>query len=238
MTYVKLKNAFLICGLMSLMFFGCSSSSSVHRYSKEEIKVVKNEGSAKKDTAVSPVIVFQSQEAEEETEEDTSPEPSNRGLSALDNISNPGKISKTNPAIGANFADIIETMKMAIVKYDETPYHYGGSSLKGIDCSGFTSNVYLQTFKVQLPRSAHDQYGAGEVVSSQEDLKFGDLVFFDTGRRAKPGHVGIYLGDGNFVHSHSRLGVVVSNLSEQYYVRTYMGGRRIFDIESASKWEK
>lgn len=118
-----------------------------------------------------------------------------------------------------------DKMLMEIVKYLDTPYKYGGSTTKGIDCSAFIKNVYSGADIFEWPRSAREQYAAG-VEIDKDDLQFGDLVFFNTTRRVKPGHVGIYLGDGYFVHSSRSLGVAVSALSEPYYSKRYMGARR------------
>ena len=63
--------------------------------------------------------------------------------------------------------------------------------------------------------------------SDRTELKFGDLVFFNTRRRVKPGHVGIYIGDNLFAHASSKLGVTISSLEHDYYNKRYMGARRI-----------
>lgn len=108
------------------------------------------------------------------------------------------------------------------------PYVYGGSSPSGFDCSGFTSYVYRQ-FGYSLNRSAASQLSNGTPVSMSE-LQPGDLVLFKksgTGSKAAS-HVGIYIGNNQFVHaSTSTVGVIVSSLSEAYYTTGFVGGRRI-----------
>ena len=108
------------------------------------------------------------------------------------------------------------------------PYVYGGSSPSGFDCSGFTSYVYRQ-FGYSLNRSAASQLSNGTPVSMSE-LQPGDLVLFKksgTGSKAAS-HVGIYIGNNQFVHaSTSTVGVFVSSLSEAYYTTGFVGGRRI-----------
>lgn len=120
-----------------------------------------------------------------------------------------------------------EKVLMEIIEYLNTPYKYGGNSKKGIDCSAFTQTVFNNTLSIQLLRSARDQYTQGTVIENREELKFGDLVFFNTRRRVKPGHVGIYIGDNLFAHASSKKGVIVSSLDHDYYSKRFMGGRRI-----------
>jgi len=126
-----------------------------------------------------------------------------------------------------------EKIIMEIIKYLDTPYKYGGNTEDGIDCSAFTKSVYEKTLSIELQRSAREQYQEGDAVDDKDDLQFGDLVFFNTRRRVKPGHVGIYIGDHLFAHASSRNGVTVSSLDEDYYSRKFMGGRRIEDISGS-----
>jgi cell wall-associated NlpC family hydrolase len=117
-------------------------------------------------------------------------------------------------------------MLMEIIKYLNTPYKYGGNTKDGIDCSAFTQILYRDVFHVGLERSARLQYNQGSVVSSGDQLRFGDLVFFNTRKRVKPGHVGIYIGDDLFAHASSAKGVTISSIDYDYYARTFMGARR------------
>lgn len=107
------------------------------------------------------------------------------------------------------------------------PYVYGGSSPKGFDCSGFTSYVYKQ-FGYSLQRTASGQLDNGYAVSMGE-LQPGDLVIFKKGGSSKPAsHVGLYIGNNQFVHaSTSRVGVIVSGMDEAYYTTGFVGGRRL-----------
>ncbi|MCU7495874.1 MAG: C40 family peptidase [Ignavibacteria bacterium] len=123
-----------------------------------------------------------------------------------------------------------EKVIMEIIKYLDTPYKFGGVTSKGIDCSAFTRTVYNNTFSYELPRTAREQFQQGEEVDDISRLKFGDLIFFNTRRSVKPGHVGIYLGDNLFAHSSSRQGVMVSSLNMEYYNKRFMGGRRFENL--------
>ena len=109
------------------------------------------------------------------------------------------------------------------------PYKYGGDSVRGLDCSAFAKKIY-DIFDVQIPRSARDQFKTGMKIN-KEDLLIGDLVFFRTKRYIKyPTHVGIFIGDGNFIHSssgHNRIGVKIDSLSSDFYLKTYIGAVRV-----------
>ncbi len=105
-------------------------------------------------------------------------------------------------------------------------YRRGGQAPStGFDCSGFVHYVFAQVFGVDLPQNSAGQYQVGRQVA-RNDMKAGDLVFFKMhGKRVS--HVGIYLGEGRFIHS-PRTGerVHVSNLAENYWARRFAGARR------------
>lgn len=103
------------------------------------------------------------------------------------------------------------------------PYVYGASGPSAFDCSGFTSYVYRK-YGVGLPRTSQSQFGAGSAVS-RGNLAPGDLVFFNT--YAYLGHVGIYIGGGDFIHAASSGSVKISSLNEGYYSSRYAGARRV-----------
>jgi cell wall-associated NlpC family hydrolase len=108
-----------------------------------------------------------------------------------------------------------------------TPYRYGGSSPRtGFDCSGLVAHVYERAWGVALPRSTQGQRHAGHAVKRAE-LKPGDLVFYNT--RHRPfSHVGIYLGDGRFVHAPRRGQLVrIESFDSPYWRARFDGARRI-----------
>jgi peptidoglycan DL-endopeptidase CwlO len=107
------------------------------------------------------------------------------------------------------------------MRYLGTPYVWGGASPGGFDCSGLVAYVYSQV-GVSLPHYTGAQWNVGVPVS-RSDLQPGDLVFFDG-----LGHVGIYIGGGQFIHApHTGDVVKISSLGESWYASTYVGARRI-----------
>ncbi|MGB9780600.1 C40 family peptidase [Caldanaerobacter sp.] len=107
-----------------------------------------------------------------------------------------------------------------------TRYVYGGSSPRGFDCSGFVSYVF-SNFGFSLPRTADEQANVGDLVS-RDVLEKGDLVFFKTLGSSIINHVGIYIGDGQFIHASSGAGkVIISPLNEGYYLSHYVKAKRV-----------
>ncbi len=106
-----------------------------------------------------------------------------------------------------------------------TPYRFGGNDRSGIDCSGLACQMYLRMTGLRLPRVTVNQFRVGRAVARRE-LQAGDLVFFDT-RGAGVSHVGVVLDADRFVHASVSRGVTYSRLSEEYWSRQFLGGRRI-----------
>lgn len=115
-------------------------------------------------------------------------------------------------------------------KFLGVKYVWGGMSPQGFDCSGFVKYVN-DHFDISIERVSTSQANQGVAVS-KSDLEPGDLVFFDTnGGHNRINHVGIYIGDGNFIHASSANSankVIISTLSSGFYDDSYMRGRRLY----------
>lgn len=109
-------------------------------------------------------------------------------------------------------------------QYVGVPYWFGGTSPRGFDCSGFVRYVF-SSIGINLPRMADEQFGVGRPVSS-ERLQPGDLVFFET-YEPGPSHVGIYIGNSQFISATSSRGVAVADLYGHYWGERYIGARRV-----------
>jgi cell wall-associated NlpC family hydrolase len=108
-------------------------------------------------------------------------------------------------------------------------YRWNGNSEKwGFDCSGLVKSLY-EKFNISLPRSSKEQYKIGERVE-KDKLEVGDLVFFSSRGRI-PSHVGIYLGDNQFLHAARKARrVIISNLTDRWYTKRFIGARRLLDL--------
>ncbi len=138
---------------------------------------------------------------------------------AADNgVATPGKNAYADRAIAQRAADYAQDM---IGK----PYRYGGNSPSGFDCSGLVQYSYSRA-GIEVPRTTRSQRKSGVSINSQS-LRAGDLMFFDQEGR-KSSHVGIYIGDGRFVHAPSSgKHVRVDRLDAKYWKKHFAGARRI-----------
>jgi cell wall-associated NlpC family hydrolase len=115
-------------------------------------------------------------------------------------------------------------------------YRFGGNGQgsDGIDCSGFMKKVYLSV-TLTLPHSSREQAKFGALVTTDWDisrLRIGDLLFFKRNRGSNIGHTGMYIGEGRMIHSSSKKGVIITNLtSSNYYNRNFVMARRLFILD-------
>ena len=195
--------------VMALLFAACGSSSP--RF-----------GNGGKEEAPPPKKAsprFSREAQEERREDDKKPNPE-----VVDHVVSGSRDFRAEKNKAITPLDQSKIMR-SISKYMGVPYVYGGAGSNGMDCSGYTMVVYKESVGRLLPRSAHEQARFGTPVRFAE-LKFGDLVFFNT--TGSPGsHVGIYLGDDLFAHASVSLGVTISSLESSYYKKRYEGARRV-----------
>lgn len=124
-------------------------------------------------------------------------------------------------------------LKESAKQYLGVPYRYGGTSENGFDCSGFVLTVYKE-LGIKLPRTSSSMYQVGEKVS-KDDLQPGDLVFFNTSGSGIS-HVGIYYGDGKFIHSQTGKGVSITELDDKWYWGDrYVGAKRVANVKLVAK---
>ena len=109
----------------------------------------------------------------------------------------------------------------------DTPYRYGGNSPEnGFDCSGFVGHVFRHSLGIALPRTSHEISQVG-IALKADQLRPGDLVFYNTQHHSFS-HVGIFIGEGKFVHApKSGSSIRVEKMNEKYWVSRYNGARRI-----------
>jgi cell wall-associated NlpC family hydrolase len=121
----------------------------------------------------------------------------------------------------------IKTLFTDIRQYLGIRYRFGGQTPAGFDCSGFVRFMFGKVFDMKLPRSSREMSTIGTRVQ-REELRPGDLVFFQNGHHIN--HVGIFVGNGAFVHSSLSRGITRDNLNENYFNHRFAGAVRLLDV--------
>ena len=124
----------------------------------------------------------------------------------------------------SNTTQVKKILRSQYHEWKSVTHRLGGLSKKGVDCSGLVYVTYRSRLGIQIPRSTELQSSIGVPVK-QSQLKAGDLVFFKTGLKQR--HVGIYMGNNQFLHASSSKGVTVSRLDNVYWSRSYWKARRV-----------
>lgn len=125
---------------------------------------------------------------------------------------------------GGKTANVKQALLRQYESWQGVPYRLGGTTKRGVDCSALVQITYKELFALDLPRKTEDQSHLGSPVKTV-NRQSGDLVFFKTGRTGR--HVGIYLEDGRFMHASTRRGVMISNMSDNYWRRHYWKTQRL-----------
>lgn len=173
-------------------------------------------------------IVTQENEDVEESEESPDIESEDADQDVI-NIGQQNEQTRKEELLGKwNSPDEVQLFVKVATGFIGAPYRFGGSSLKGIDCSSFVQKIY-RIFDVTLPRNAAQQSKVG-INITRENLTEGDLVFFHTNRSL--GHVGIYIGNNEFVHASSKSKVVrIDSLDAPYYQKRFQRAVRVKGLD-------
>ena len=129
-----------------------------------------------------------------------------------------------DPALGVIEDSMGKVYMDDIHQWWSVPYRIGGSTMSGIDCSNFVKGLTNYAYGLNLPRTSREQAAYCSEIN-KEDLKEGDLVFFNTGRGIS--HVGLYMANNKFVHASTSMGVIISSLDEPYWKRRYAKSGRM-----------
>ncbi|OIN97153.1 hypothetical protein AUJ66_04230 [Candidatus Desantisbacteria bacterium CG1_02_38_46] len=143
------------------------------------------------------------------------------------------RLPRVDIAIDTNVcaeAEAFDTRPFQLVQiakeYQGIPYKRGGESPYRVDCSGFVRMLF-KCFDILLPRTSRNQFEIGEKVKT---ITVGDLLFFATRGSSRVNHVGIYIGDGKFIHASSAEGKVVISPISSYYKNRFRGARRVWEL--------
>jgi cell wall-associated NlpC family hydrolase len=138
----------------------------------------------------------------------------------------PGTAVDEDGLEGPSGTDLPEAVVETALEAIGTPYRWGGSGANGFDCSGLVQYAYGQ-HGIELPRTSRDQLQRGDPVDTDvKVLEPGDILGFSAGAGGEPMHVGLYVGDAQFIHS-STSGVMISDVTEPYWRRHLLMARRI-----------
>ncbi|MEZ6877740.1 NlpC/P60 family protein [Enterobacter sp. KBR-315C3_2022] len=132
----------------------------------------------------------------------------------------PARASLVHPESGPLRSRIMDQYQ----KWKGTHYQWGGTTHRGVDCSALMQHLFSDAAHLSLPRTTGEQIQRGVQVA-QYRLKAGDLVFFQTGPHRR--HVGVYIGDSQFIHASSSQGVTVSALTDNYWQAHFITARRV-----------
>jgi cell wall-associated NlpC family hydrolase len=118
-------------------------------------------------------------------------------------------------------------LRSIIKSYLGVPYRYGGTSRRGLDCSGFVNVVFKELNRARVPRTTRRLRKLGKQVPLGQ-AALGDLVFFRMGSRGTVDHVGIWVGEGRFAHASQSKGITYSRIDQEYYRKRFAYLRRVF----------
>ena len=140
-----------------------------------------------------------------------------------------GLANRADAVADANQSTGVKSVLSRALALFGTPYRWGGTTPDGFDCSGLVGYVFRNALGIELPRVSRDMAKTGRAITDRAHLAAGDLVFF--GRKGRVDHVGIYVGEGRFVHAPSKgKDVTVSSMETGYWSGKFMEARRVDGI--------
>ncbi len=232
---MKFKNFIFIVLCFSFVFISCKSVRKITSKDNSVSKNIKKNGNRKvefiEDIEITPGSVVKSKHKPATTKSKVS----NIELPTNINSSSKFEFEKVN-RVQIKYALLLNTYVENLtnlelyLKLDEwlgTRYCLGGSTKNCIDCSAFAGNIIREIYKINLPRTAHEQFNVIDR-KEKDDFKEGDLVFFRT-KKGYINHVGIYLWNNKFIHASSSLGVAISDLDEAYWKNKFAGGGKVIN---------
>lgn len=138
-----------------------------------------------------------------------------------------GKDSSSRPVSVSNLDPMAKILIKEAESWIGTPYRYGGNDRGGVDCSGFVTQVYKRALDIKLPRTSREQSEFCQKIN-KSNLTPGDLVFFRTTRGSnRVSHVGIFVGDNQMIHSSTSKGVIYTDITSDYYMKTFAGAGKV-----------
>ena len=198
--------------IFTSMLMGCSSSKKTATYSEP---IFVDDGTTEETTVASPVATY-----------------SSAGKKTYSRLQH-----KYAGLIHSQPAEITNTRLYSFIdEWLYTPYAWGGTTKKGIDCSAFVQQLINHVYKVRIPRTSEEQFYTSwiELYESKNYLREGDLVFFKTLPNTTVSHIGFYLGNKMFVNSSSSKGVSIASLDEPFWRKTYVASGRIKQSQLAA----
>lgn len=194
---------------------------TAHRHGKKikKNRTKRHRGTARRQTVAESLALLRKHLPEYEAAYETERTATQ---TSLDPLGEPGDSPFTEPSLRM-------ALMRNLVSWLGIPYVHGGWSRRGVDCSGFTSCLLTETLGKKFWGDPRWQARQFPKITSMDSLRFGDLLFFSgrNHRSARIGHVAVYLGNGLFVHSSSRQGVIVTPLAKGYYTQRFRWAGRL-----------
>ncbi|MDO5607882.1 MAG: NlpC/P60 family protein [Capnocytophaga sp.] len=211
-----MNKIWLVLGILLLLFTSCAERYSTRKRTSETEEIVTSRSQK--------VTIDRNKRAASASQAEEKNAAPAKSVTVTPSGTSTKPTTKSSPASDAKQKLVIDTA----LSYLGTPYRYGGTTRKGMDCSGLVG-VSFKTADVSLHRSSHEMANQGTDVSIK-NVQIGDLLFFVTGKNSRISHVGIVVEtaqDVKFIHSSTSRGVIISSLNEGYWKNAYRKAKRV-----------